>query len=149
MVCPFCLNKKSEVYNSRNTKKGTATWRRRRCLNCGKSFTTEETFDPSAIWKVKKNDGRTVGYSRSQLALSMLRACDHRTNQDASVWYLYQLVEQNLLPMAAQGAILTSDIVEQVGAVLKRFDPTAYVKYLSYHQPIVDAKTLRKQLHKK
>lgn len=81
--------------------------------------------------------------------MSLLRACDHRTEQDNAAWYLYELVEQRLYPLAAQNnqILEAADISAAAGNILKRFDATAYVKYLSYHQPrVMDAKALRKQL---
>jgi len=146
MVCPFCLHKKTDVYNTRGTTKGV--WRRRRCLNCGKAFTTQEHFDPSGVWKVA-NGKKTAPYSRATLSMSILRACDHRTNQDDAVWYLFEVVEQKLTPLLTEKqTIAKSDIIETVSAILKRFDAAAYVKYLSYHQPTLDARTLRKQLRR-
>ena len=79
--------------------------------------------------------------------MSLLKACDHRSNHDDAAWYLYEAVEQRLAPIAAENHLLTTrQIAEIAAAILKNFDPTAYVKYLSYHQPAMDAKTLRKHL---
>ncbi len=147
MVCPFCLHKKSEVYNSRSTAAGVI-WRRRRCLNCGKAFTTEESFDPTGIWKVKKGK-KITPYDRPKLIMSLLKACDHRSGTDQKVWYLFEIIEQHLLPLAAPTQQITSSqIAAATSTVLKRFDPTAYVKYISYHQPAMDAATLRKRLRR-
>lgn len=146
MVCPFCLHKKTDVYNTRGTTKGV--WRRRRCLNCGKAFTTQEHFDPSGVWKVIHGK-RTVPYSRATLSMSILRACDHRANQNDAAWYLFEVVEQNLTPLLSdKQTITTADIIETVMTILKRFDAAAYVKYLSHHQPTMDAQTLRKHLRR-
>lgn len=148
MVCPFCLHKKTDIYNSRSTAGGAAVWRRRRCLRCGKTFTTQERFDPSGIWKVK-NDKKTVPYSRAKLTMSILRACDHRSNKDDTAWYLFETVEQMLIPHASDKLLINAeDITDAVATVLKRFDAAAYVKYISYHQPAMDAKTLRKHLRR-
>lgn len=149
MVCPFCLHKKSEVYNSRGTNGGTAIWRRRRCLACGKAFTTQENYDPSTHWIVVTQKKATK-YSRAKLVMSLLRACDHRLNQDDATWYLFEAIEQQLYPIAAKSdqKIPITDITNIAAGVLKHFDATAYVKYMSYHQPVMDAKTLRRQLRK-
>ena len=149
MVCPFCLHKKSEIYNSRSTGGGAAVWRRRRCLHCHKAFTTQENFDPSGIWTV--TNGKTnIKYSRAKLAMSLLRACDHRVNQDDAAWYLFEAVEQQLYPVAAAHAqkITVQDVTNKAAEILKRFDAAAYVKYISYHQPTMDARTLRRHLRR-
>ena len=148
MVCPFCLHKKTDIYNSRGTAGGAAVWRRRRCLSCGKTFTTQEHFDPSGIWKVV-NGKKTAPYSRAKLSMSILRACDHRSNKDDAAWYLFEAVEQKLTPLTGDKLLVNAkDITDVVATVLKRFDAAAYVKYISYHQPTMDAKTLRKHLRR-
>ena len=148
MVCPFCLHKKNDVYNSRSTTSGTV-WRRRRCLNCGQAFTTKESFDPSNTWKVKSTKA-TTPYSRAKLVISLLRACDHRINKDQATWYIFEAVEQRLLPIAAKNKLIITnkDIAATAMAILKKFDRTAYVKYMSYHQPAMDATALRRQLRR-
>lgn len=150
MICPFCLHRKTEVYNSRSTAGGIQVWRRRRCLKCKHTFTTEESFNPTNIWKVNKVN-KKVPYSRSRLALSIIKACDHRRDTEATAWYLFEAIEQRLIPLAAANGLIiqTSDITEATASVLKNFDATAYVKYLSYHQPTMDAGQLRKRLRKK
>jgi len=147
MVCPFCLHKKTGVYNSRTARNGTVVWRRRRCLACKGTFTTEESFNPTSLWKIEKGDGVTP-YSRSRLAHSIIKACDHRKNIEDRVLYLAQTVENNLLPKAVQKKLTlsASDILTMTAKVLKTFDATAYIKYLSYHNPQMDTPTLRKQL---
>jgi transcriptional repressor NrdR len=148
MVCPFCLHKKTDVYNSRGTTGGAAVWRRRRCQQCGKAFTTQEHFDPTGIWKVARGK-KTAPYSRATLSMSILRACDHRINQDDTAWYLFEAVEQKLTPIVGSTLVITTqDIADATATILKRFDAAAYVKYISYHQPTMDAKTLRKHLRR-
>lgn len=147
MLCPFCLHEKTEVYNSRSTSAGTQVWRRRRCLSCNATFTTQESFNPSDSWKVRGLK-KTTRYSRPRLALSIIKACDHRPDIESTVWYLFEGIERQLLPLAASNNLIVSlnDITRITANVLKNFDATAYVKYMSYHQPTMDAGTLRKQL---
>lgn len=148
MVCPFCLHKKTDVYNTRQTNGGATIWRRRRCLNCQKAFTTQEHFDPSGVWKVKGKQ-KARPYSRATLSMSILRACDHRPNQDDAAWYLFETVEQRLTPLLDDKQCITSAIIiETVADILKRFDAAAYVKYISSHQGSFDATTLRRKLRR-
>ena len=106
-------------------------------------------MDLHGIWKVG-GPKKFTPYSRAKLSLSLVRACDHRTNQDDEAWYLCSLVEQRLAPIAAQskGVITRAELIDTAAAVLKRFDAAAYVKYLSYHQLIPDVKTLRRRLRR-
>lgn len=81
--------------------------------------------------------------------MSILRACDHRSNQDDAAWYLFRTVEQKLTPLLDEHQrIATSSIIEVVSDVLKRFDAAAYVKYISMHQGAFDVATLKRKLRK-
>ena len=148
MNCPFCFHKKTEVYNSRSTAKLHSIWRRRRCLACHQVFTTRETIDLHGIMKVQSSTKKTSPYLPWRLQLSLLQACDHRTDLEKTLAYIQDLIEQQLLLLASkkQGNIKTTDIVSACGEVLKHFDPAAYIKYLSYHAPAVDMRGLKRQL---
>lgn len=45
IVCPYCGGQ-SKVYNCR--QRGDDFWRRRKCLECGKLFSTWEFYVPNA-----------------------------------------------------------------------------------------------------
>ena len=45
MKCPFCLNAKTRVLDSRDMGDLDAVRRRRECLDCGKRFTTYERIE--------------------------------------------------------------------------------------------------------
>ena len=147
MVCPFCLHKKTNVYNSRSTARLNATWRRRRCDDCGREFTTRESADPASILRVGTAK-HAVPYSPAKLTVSMLRACDHRTDHGEAVYWLNDTIEQKLYRLAASAGNTVSkkQIINTTLAVLKNFDAAAYVKYLAYYSPQLDARTLKKRL---
>lgn len=42
MNCPYCNSNESIVIDKRNRKKTDYIWRRRKCLDCGKRFSTQE-----------------------------------------------------------------------------------------------------------
>lgn len=147
MVCPFCLHKKTEVYNSRQTAKINATWRRRRCESCGRSFTTRESADPESILRVGTAK-RTTTYSRAKLTLSILSVCDHRTDHGEAAYWLCNSIEQKLYRLATgeNNSITKNQIIHVVLETLKNFDTAAYVKYLTRYSPELDARTLKKYL---
>ena len=58
MKCIYCANRKTEVINSREIKVGTLTWRRRRCPNCTKIFTTKESGMADNLFVIKRNGSR-------------------------------------------------------------------------------------------
>lgn len=149
MVCPFCLHKKTNVYNSRPTKRLNAMWRRRRCSNCTREFTTRELIAADSIIRVQA--GKKIGpFLKSKLILSVLKACDHLPQDDAAYW-LCDTIEQRLLKQGAtsDGVVTTNDIAEVTLAVLKAFNMPAFVKYLSYHAPALDSRTLKRELKKR
>jgi transcriptional repressor NrdR len=51
-------SKQTQIINSRSSNGGKEVWRRRRCLSCGKVFTTKEACDYSALFVIKKNRNR-------------------------------------------------------------------------------------------
>jgi transcriptional repressor NrdR len=150
MVCPFCLHKKTSVYNSRHGSKLNVMWRRRRCDACGKQFTTYESADPASILRVTEGTKHKT-FSHTKLLLSILKAADHRDDLDEAVPYLCDTAEQKLyrLNSTQNGEITTSDIITVTAETLKHFDPVAYVKYIGMYQKALDAPTLRRALRRK
>ncbi len=147
MVCPFCLHKKTAVYNSRQTTKVNATWRRRRCEACGRSFTTRENADPESILRVGIAT-RTTPYTRAKLTLSILSVCDHRADHGEAAYWLADSIEQKLYRTASgeNNSVTKKQIIHVVLETLKHFDTAAFVKYLTRYSPELDARTLKKYL---
>jgi len=147
MICPFCLHKKTSVYNSRQTAKLNATWRRRRCEACERVFTTRESADPGSILRVGTAK-RTVSYSRAKLTISILSVCDHRADNGEAAYWLCDTIEQKLYRHATttNNAVTKRLITGEILDALKRFDTAAYVKYLARYSPNLDARTLKKWL---
>lgn len=136
MICPFCSQQKTEVYNSRPTAKRNRLWRRRRCNACQRQFTTYESVDMEQLLTVVVG-GHAHPFRKSTLTLSLLKACDHR--QDDAAYWLVETIEQKLLDLAQHHAssITKQDIITCCQHVLSRFDPIAYTKYCSYYAPDV------------
>lgn len=147
MLCPFCLHKKTSVYNSRQTTKLNATWRRRRCQSCAREFTTREEADPQSILRVGKAK-YTTPYSRAKLTLSILIACEHRADHGEAAYWLADTIEQKLYRLAASknNIVTKHQIMNATLQALKNFDAAGYVKYLTRHSPELDTRTLKKYL---
>lgn len=135
MNCPFCLSKKTTVYNSRPSKKLNQVWRRRQCLSCLKQFTTTELVDPALIIKVANSNKKLSSYSKAKLLISLLRSCDHREKQEHDALYLLETIEQKLLKLSSfnEQTVTTQKIREVVYLTLQRFDKVAAIKYKSYY----------------
>jgi transcriptional repressor NrdR len=147
MVCPFCLHKKTNVYNSRKTAKLNTTWRRRRCEACGREFTTHETADPQSILRVGTSK-KTIPYIRAKLTISILTVSDHRSDHGEAAYWLADTIEQTLyrLSSGTNNVVTKHQILNEVLEALKHFDTAAYVKYLSRYSPNLDARTLKRHL---
>jgi len=141
------MHKGTSVTNSRPTTKLNNVWRRRRCDSCKRIFTTTESVDPASVLQIK--DGKqSKAFSEAKLTISVLRACDHLQDPESAAHYITQNVIQKLYRAATEQAkgIAINDIVATTLATLKPYNLAAYVKYLSYHAPLVDSRTLKKQL---
>lgn len=147
MVCPFCMSQKTSVVNSRSTTKLNNVWRRRSCNECKRIFTTTESIDPASVIKIRS--GKLLqDFSQAKLTISVLGACDHLEDPKTAAHYITSNIMQKLYRTAAtqpQG-ISVQDIVTTTLNTLKPYNLAAYVKYLSYHAPHVDSRTLKKQL---
>lgn len=148
MVCPFCLHKKTQVANSRPTKRLNMTWRRRHCQNCGHDFSTKEIADTESILRVSSDAKTTTPFSHAKLLTSLMRVCDHLTEHGETAFWICDTIEQKLIHAAAGtgGVVSTNTILQTTLQTLKSFDAPAYVKYLSYHSANLDMRTLKKQL---
>ena len=132
MVCPFCLHKKTQVYNSRRGARLNVTWRRRQCSACGGQFTTYESADPGSILMLRDKESLQP-FSHTNLLLSLLRACDHRNDLDESAPYLCSTIEQKLFKLqfsVKEKTVTKNDIVASTANLLKNYYPVAYVVML-------------------
>jgi transcriptional repressor NrdR len=151
MVCPFCLHKKTNVYNSRPGRRLNQTWRRHECPSCKRQFTTYESAAPGDILTLREGH-KLHRFSHIKLLVSVLRALDHRKAADASVEYLCGIIEQKLYHKSSEdatGVINKADIIDITSSVLKNYDAVAYVKYIGQYQPAMPASALRRRLRKK
>lgn len=151
MVCPFCTHPKTEVFNSRRTKRLNQTWRRRRCRACQKQFTTRELIDVEGLLQVKNKVSTTARYSRAALFLSLLRACEHNRSLHSELYWLCETIEQKLLTegLKTNNQVDTNQILAITLATLKRYNTGAYIQYLAQHAPTIDQRTLARELKKK
>lgn len=144
MKCPFCRQTKNEVYNSRSTKFGTQTWRRRRCLMCGKSFTTYEAPDLTFL-KVKTSSGGPQPFSRAKLFLDLYDAFQNTPHQATTIDAVTDTIESKLLDLK-QPELSSSNLVSVTLITLKHFNTAAYLRYLSAHTNLVPPIELKRAL---
>lgn len=147
MVCPKCHHSKSHIYNSRFTKRNNQTWRRRRCRNCGFSFSTREYIEADQYLQVTSPNGPTSPFSRARLLLSLAKACEHYEEKADIAFSLLATIENQLLAQSDAGVIKVDDIIVTTLKTLKHFDTKAFLSYLATYPIIQDQRDLQKLLN--
>lgn len=132
MVCLYC-GAKTQVTNSRPSRRLNQTWRRRGCDKCGAIFTTRETIDYAGSIVVK-HAALIEPFDRDILLLSLVNSLGHRMSPVADARALVDTIMQKLVKAAQNGSMKASDITAVTSAVLARFDSLAAAHYKAYHQ---------------
>lgn len=145
MKCPICRENDNQVYNTRLTRFGTQTWRRRRCLSCGNSFTTYEQSDLKFLKVLGDKSKKTMPYSRASLFGSIYVAFSGSKATPATIDAVTDNVEAKLLDLKDH-TITTEQITDIVLGTLKHFDNAAFLRYLSEHVDMGSSGNLRQYL---
>lgn len=133
MVCIYC-GSQTNVINSRHKRRTNEVWRRRTCNNCSAVFTTMESPTLEQSVSVKDKTGRLQPFERDKLYLSIVSACGHRKHASKDASGLTSTIISQLLPSIKQATIDKGQIIEVAAKTLSRFDRSASVQYLAYHQ---------------
>lgn len=136
MKCPFCDNLESKVIDSRLSKEGDITRRRRECERCAKRFTTYERLE-EALPLVVKKDGRREPFDRQKIFHGIQKACEKRP---VSVETMEKIVDDIVQWAQESGAAeMTSVAVgEKVMEALHHLDGVAYVRFASVYRSFKD-----------
>lgn len=136
MKCPFCDNLESKVIDSRLSKEGDITRRRRECERCAKRFTTYERLEESLPLVVKK-DGRREPFDRQKIFHGIQKACEKRP---IGVEMMEKIVD-DIVQWAQESGVpeMTSVTVgEKVMESLHQLDGVAYVRFASVYRSFKD-----------
>lgn len=136
MRCPRCTSTEDRVIDSRISKDGTATRRRRECVECGHRFSTAETILREGLVVIKR-DGRREDFDRTKIIAGLRRACEKRPI-DAE--QLNMLVEDVIDALEGQfdDEIPSGAVGEQVMQNLRRIDAIAYIRFASVYKDFHD-----------
>jgi len=132
MVCIHC-GQDTQVINSRPQKRLNQIWRRRKCPE-GHIYTTLETADYEAVWRVREQNRTLTPYSRDILFLSLLKALEHRKTAVADAGALADAITAKLTAPGHDAVIPVSQIISNTQVVLNRFDKVASVLYQAHHK---------------
>jgi transcriptional repressor NrdR len=137
MKCPFCNAVDTSVIDSRVSEEGDRIRRRRRCLTCGKRFTTYETVE-LRLPQVVKQDGNRAEFDREKLLTSFMRALHKRPVPTEEVDAAVDRVIQKLLSLGER-EIPSRKIGEMVMEELYKLDKVAYIRFASVYRSFQDA----------
>ncbi|MDR2073960.1 MAG: transcriptional regulator NrdR [Oscillospiraceae bacterium] len=133
MKCPFC-NSDSKVVESRSSDERTR--RRRRCVSCGKRFTTYEMIENTPLVVIKK-DGSREFFDRKKIFDGLLKACQKRPVPMEHIDEIVRLIEaklQNMLEREVESKLIGEMAMES----LRPIDEVSYVRFASVYRQFKD-----------
>lgn len=144
MKCPACGDTENKVVDSRLSKDGEITRRRRECESCAKRFTTYERLEEFQPLVVKK-DGRRESFDRGKVLAGVQRACEKRP---IGVEMLEELIDrvEKVIQEKGEREISAQDIGEVVMTELKTLDQVAYVRFASVYRSFKDINEFMSEL---
>ncbi|OGQ13593.1 MAG: transcriptional regulator NrdR [Deltaproteobacteria bacterium RIFCSPHIGHO2_02_FULL_40_11] len=145
MKCPFCNHLENKVIDSRVSKEGDITRRRRECLSCEKRYTTYERIEEVLPMVIKK-DGRREPFDRLKIKRGIEKACQKRSISVDRVDELLAEVERHFQE-GTDREVKTITIGEYVMGKLKKIDEVAYVRFASVYREFKDVSEFVKELN--
>ncbi|MEW6198738.1 MAG: transcriptional regulator NrdR [Planctomycetota bacterium] len=137
MRCPFCKEDDDKVIDSRATDDARSIRRRRRCLKCGRRFTTYEHPEEAVKLAVIKRDGSRVPYNRNNILQGIQRAAYKRPISAERLEQVVDEVEEYLVTRFEK-EVSSQTIGEKISEVLRRVDKVAYVRFASVYRQFED-----------
>jgi len=142
--CPACGFGEDKVIDSRSTKDGTVTRRRRECLSCGHRFTTYEYIELAQLMVVKK-DGRRQEFDRGKIVQGIVKACEKRPVPREKI---EEITDKIVAELQAEfrNEVSSSEIGERVMKYLREIDEVAYVRFASVYRHFEDITEFMEEL---
>lgn len=136
MRCIQCGSIEDKVIDSRMSKDGSSTRRRRECLRCKYRYTTYEQIERTDL-RVVKRDGTRETLSREKLFRGLVKACEKRP---VSMEQLDRAVEEIITDLHKDHLVKipSGAIGLKVMDKLHSIDPVAYVRYVSVYRQFED-----------
>ena len=146
MKCVYCNCTESKVTDSRPTEDGSASRRRRECVQCGKRFTTYEKVEQPTVLVVKSNDRREA-FDPEKIRTGLIRACEKRPVSANEIGNIVSSVEKWVYNSLNQ-EVTSKEIGEKVMDLLKKLDQVAYVRFASVYRQFKDISSFQEELNK-
>jgi transcriptional regulator NrdR family protein len=130
MKCPICGSTGLKTTNSRSTKSGTQTWRRKECKKCHSSITTYEKPDMGWLNIKYAAKNTSLPYNRSILNKSILMVFDNDELQNINIENVLDTIEQKIV--STRKTIITNlELIKIVLNTLQPISTNATIKYLA------------------
>ncbi|MCC7429853.1 transcriptional repressor NrdR [bacterium] len=146
MKCPFCHSLETKVIETRESKDGFVTRRRRECLNqiCNERFTTREYIEKTPVLVLKSN-GATEEFELEKLAKGIRLACRKRPISNEKIDQIATEIEKEIQNTFAK-EVKSREIGELVMKKLKETDQIAYVRFASVYRNFTDVSEFAKEI---
>jgi transcriptional repressor NrdR len=146
MRCPFCRHIETRVVDSRETKDGEVTRRRRECEACAARFSTYEEVEKFRL-SVIKRDGHKEEYNREKIRSGLLRAFEKRPMNEEKLEKVLGNIEYEL-SLKKLDEIASKEIGKLVMEKLRAIDDVAYIRFVSVYKSFGSIKSFEKELEK-
>ncbi len=133
------------MVDSRVTREGAATRRRRECLGCGFRFTTYEYIEPEEL-RIVKRDKSVENYSREKLKHGIRIAFAKRPFNNDEIDKLVDRVESSIISLGPD--IESHKVGELVMHELALVDEVAYIRFASVYKRFHVTGDFREELDK-
>jgi transcriptional repressor NrdR len=143
MKCPICGSTGIKTTNSRSTKMGTQTWRRKECQKCHSSITTYEKADLSWLYIKNRTQNDSKQYSRGILTKSILLSFDNNELEAINIENVLDTIEQKIVSMH-KTTLPKNELIKIVLNTLAPISASATIKYLANYGPSNNQRQLNK-----
>ena len=144
MKCPFCGENSDKVVDSRESSNNRIIRRRRKCLECGRKFTTKESVVDLPIIVLKQSEGREP-FSREKLHKGIKIACNKRPISTEQIDQIVGDIEGDIQDLKVR-EVNSQKIGEFVMKHLKNVDDVAYVRFASVYRKFQDKEQFFKEI---
>ena len=144
MKCPYCGHPDSKVTDSRLSKDGTVTRRRRECPECEKRFTTREYVEAEPAVVIKR-DGSREEFDRRKIISGLKKACEKRPVSTQALEQLAGDIEREI-DQSGEREVDSRAIGEKVIERLRAIDEVAYVRFASVYRSFRDVEEFAREL---
>lgn len=132
------------MIDSRLSRDGDVTRRRRECARCERRFTTYERVEEILPLVVKK-DGRRETYDRLKVLAGLKKASEKRPISIATIEEVADRIERSLQNLGDK-EVPSATIGEEVMRQLYDLDKVAYVRFASVYRSFQDLDAFMQEL---